>query len=168
MKGRPWGYYVVYTHTKHIFFCFYVLEVIFDRRILTVISSLSFYFEIVNFSEAFTWNSRMGNYSAPLSPVDIQKPPPNLHSEVLSENSKPNENKRKWAWQVYKFNLNGGWSIGCQFQSLSILFCGKSLQSWRQNNAHIVSVFLELTAVGRTKKNFVFENGKSIWNFRTF
>ena len=27
----------------------------------------------------------MGNYSAPLSPVDIQKPPRNFQSEVLSE-----------------------------------------------------------------------------------
>ena len=40
----------------------------------------------------------MGDYSAPISPVDIQKPPSNFQSEVLRENSKPNENKKKWAW----------------------------------------------------------------------
>ena len=35
-------YYVVYMHTKPVFFCFrVVLEVIFDSRILTVISLLS-------------------------------------------------------------------------------------------------------------------------------
>ena len=30
-----------------------------------------------------TW---IGDYSAPISPVDILKPPPNIQSEVLSEN----------------------------------------------------------------------------------
>ena len=33
----------------------------------------------------------MSDYSAPLSPVDIQKPPPNFQSEVLREYSKPNK-----------------------------------------------------------------------------
>ena len=40
----------------------------------------------------------MGDYSAPLSRVDIQKPPPKFQTEILRENSKPNENNSKWAW----------------------------------------------------------------------
>ena len=41
----------------------------------------------------------MGDYSAPISLVDIQKPPPNFQGEVSHKNSKPKpENKRKWAW----------------------------------------------------------------------
>ena len=39
----------------------------------------------------------MDDYSAPIFLVDIQKPPPNFQSEVLRKNSKPDENKRKWA-----------------------------------------------------------------------
>ena len=37
----------------------------------------------------------MGDYLAPLSPVDIQKPPPDFQSKVLSENLKLNGSKRK-------------------------------------------------------------------------
>ena len=67
------------------------------------ISFLGLYFEIVNFSDAYrVWNFKfktwMGNYSAPLSPIDIQKPPLNFQGEVLNENLKPNGNKRTWAW----------------------------------------------------------------------
>ena len=42
----------------------------------------------------------MDNYSAQLFRVDIQNPPPNFQTKVLRENSKPNENNRKWAWYV--------------------------------------------------------------------
>ena len=55
MKDRPWGYYVVYMHTKPVFARFHeVLEVIFDIKVPTVISLLGFYFEIVNLNEALT------------------------------------------------------------------------------------------------------------------
>ena len=43
----------------------------------------------------FKFKTWMGDHLAPISPVDIQKPPLNFQSEVLRENSKTNENKRK-------------------------------------------------------------------------
>ena len=40
-------------HTKPVFICFHeVLKVIFDFRILIVVSLLGFYFGIANFNEA--------------------------------------------------------------------------------------------------------------------
>ena len=100
-------------HTKPIFSCFHkVFEIIFDSTVLIVISLLGFtlklqtltrlYFEIQNLYQV--WNLKfktwMGNYSAPLSPVDIQKPAPNFQSEVLGENSEQNESKRNWVLLV--------------------------------------------------------------------
>ena len=50
----------VYMHKKSIFLFYEVLKVIFVSKVLTVISSLGFYLEIVNFNEALTLNSRPG------------------------------------------------------------------------------------------------------------
>ena len=82
-------------HTKPVFFRFHeVLKVIFDSRILTVISLLGLSFEIANFSVVLIRNSR----KFAISPVDIQKPPRNFQGKVLREDLKPNENKRNCTW----------------------------------------------------------------------